>query len=360
MDKVTLDGKTYEKSAVVAKRYGYTPDYLGQLSRAEKVDAQLVGRSWYVHAPSVEAYQAGLDDEDTAPQKPTRPASLDQTSSPAAPEKTDADLATEGTVEVAADNRSYPVETHAGADEKSFISRLSRLDEKVSVTPEEPEKAPAAAAKTQESLAQPPKRRARSRFSSAEPVSVSHHWQKVVYEKDDGALAPDVNKPSEVPPVHELGKKVRVHSNTDKFSIVASAMPEVPLRGEVSVQGVDEENEETLSLHYQEANTRVRQQLAELEPQHRRRQQPATEPAAVTEPVAASDQEPANTPADNPAPRAVTRWATRLAWTGTLLLLLVAVAGLFLAGETTSGDVAASPLGLTFAPADWFYQIWPF
>ena len=49
MDVLVLKGKEYVKASVAAKRAGYTADYVGQLCRAGKVDAQLVGRSWYVH-----------------------------------------------------------------------------------------------------------------------------------------------------------------------------------------------------------------------------------------------------------------------------------------------------------------------
>lgn len=48
MQSVTVDGATYTKASVLAKKFNYTTDYIGQLCRAGKVDAQLVGRSWYV------------------------------------------------------------------------------------------------------------------------------------------------------------------------------------------------------------------------------------------------------------------------------------------------------------------------
>lgn len=49
MDKLVLDGKTYVLASKAAADAGYTRDYVGQLARGGKVDAHLVGRSWYVN-----------------------------------------------------------------------------------------------------------------------------------------------------------------------------------------------------------------------------------------------------------------------------------------------------------------------
>lgn len=48
MDTVLIDGVIYTKASVLAKKHKYTSDYIGQLARADKVDAELVGRSWYL------------------------------------------------------------------------------------------------------------------------------------------------------------------------------------------------------------------------------------------------------------------------------------------------------------------------
>lgn len=48
MERITDDGVTYVKASVLARDLGYTADYVGQLCRAQKVDAKLVGRTWYV------------------------------------------------------------------------------------------------------------------------------------------------------------------------------------------------------------------------------------------------------------------------------------------------------------------------
>ncbi len=53
MDTIQHNGATYVKANTLAKRHRYTTDYLGQLCRAGKVDAQLVGRAWYVNEKSL-------------------------------------------------------------------------------------------------------------------------------------------------------------------------------------------------------------------------------------------------------------------------------------------------------------------
>ncbi len=53
MNTITIQGENYVKAADLARDLGYTADYVGQLCRAGKVDAQLVGRSWYVSEDSI-------------------------------------------------------------------------------------------------------------------------------------------------------------------------------------------------------------------------------------------------------------------------------------------------------------------
>lgn len=57
MKKVVFQNKEYLKASDVAKKFKYTQDYVGQLCRSGKVDAKLVGRSWYVEPTSVTAYR---------------------------------------------------------------------------------------------------------------------------------------------------------------------------------------------------------------------------------------------------------------------------------------------------------------
>lgn len=58
MDTVTIDGVEYVKASVLARQHRYTADYIGQLCRANKVDAHLVGRTWYVYPPSLDTHKS--------------------------------------------------------------------------------------------------------------------------------------------------------------------------------------------------------------------------------------------------------------------------------------------------------------
>jgi len=49
MDELILDNKKYVSSKRAARITGYAPDYVGQLCRSGKIDARLVGRTWYVN-----------------------------------------------------------------------------------------------------------------------------------------------------------------------------------------------------------------------------------------------------------------------------------------------------------------------
>jgi len=57
MQSIVVDGATYTKASVLGKKFSYTTDYIGQLCRAEKVDAKLVGRSWYVREDTLTVHK---------------------------------------------------------------------------------------------------------------------------------------------------------------------------------------------------------------------------------------------------------------------------------------------------------------
>lgn len=57
MEAVIFDGKEYVKASVVAERFKYTQDYLGQLCRGKKIDARLVGRAWYINLESLHGHK---------------------------------------------------------------------------------------------------------------------------------------------------------------------------------------------------------------------------------------------------------------------------------------------------------------
>ncbi len=69
MESVVFEGKEYVKASVLAARFRYTADYLGQLCRGRKVDARLVGRAWYINLDSLNTHRSGRYKTSKAPDK---------------------------------------------------------------------------------------------------------------------------------------------------------------------------------------------------------------------------------------------------------------------------------------------------
>lgn len=59
MEEISVKGEKYVKASVIAKKFGYTQDYVGQLCRGEQVKATLLGRSWYVNEESLIEHKKG-------------------------------------------------------------------------------------------------------------------------------------------------------------------------------------------------------------------------------------------------------------------------------------------------------------
>jgi hypothetical protein len=59
MEEISFKGENYVKASVLADKYGYTSDYVGQLCRSDQVKATLVGRSWYVSEESLLEHRKG-------------------------------------------------------------------------------------------------------------------------------------------------------------------------------------------------------------------------------------------------------------------------------------------------------------
>lgn len=58
MDTIQINGTEYRKASDLARDFGYTNDYVGQLCRANKVDSSLVGRTWYVNPESLTRHKS--------------------------------------------------------------------------------------------------------------------------------------------------------------------------------------------------------------------------------------------------------------------------------------------------------------
>ncbi|MEK9160539.1 MAG: hypothetical protein AAB440_00685 [Patescibacteria group bacterium] len=72
MDDLVIEGKTYLSSKRAAEVTGYAKDYVGQLCREGRVEARLVGRSWYVLEGSIREHRFG-ENEDVAKEIQTAP-----------------------------------------------------------------------------------------------------------------------------------------------------------------------------------------------------------------------------------------------------------------------------------------------
>lgn len=56
-DTIEIDGIAFVPAKRAARLVGYAPDYVGQLARSGKLQAKLVGRSWYVTEDSIREHK---------------------------------------------------------------------------------------------------------------------------------------------------------------------------------------------------------------------------------------------------------------------------------------------------------------
>lgn len=63
--ELILDGKKFVSSKRGSQLTGYAKDYIGQLARGGKIEARLVGRSWYVSEDSLFAHKNGEPQSNT-------------------------------------------------------------------------------------------------------------------------------------------------------------------------------------------------------------------------------------------------------------------------------------------------------
>ncbi|MBU2220410.1 helix-turn-helix domain-containing protein, partial [Patescibacteria group bacterium] len=67
MEEITIEDKIYISSKQAAKITGYAKDYVGQLCREGRVEARLVGRSWYVLEDSIKEHRFGPKEQEEEP-----------------------------------------------------------------------------------------------------------------------------------------------------------------------------------------------------------------------------------------------------------------------------------------------------
>ena len=186
MDTVVLDGVRYIKVSQAAKEFKYTTDYIGQLCRAGKVDAQLIGRTWFVNPESIKMHKSNKHKRKNNKEK------------------------------VSAD---------------ATIKRGVRKTKKVVVPP-------VISSKTVKAI--------RDSFHNTELLQKKHAGKRtlrVSYELDDESLLPTLHKKQFKPPkkikIEPVGaKRVSVKGEKKATRFSPTAVPEVALSGEVRVSEI--------------------------------------------------------------------------------------------------------------------------
>lgn len=179
MDTVEFNGVEYLKASVAARQFRYTQDYIGQLCRGKKIDARLVGRTWFVNPDSIKAHKSSRHQK---------------------------------TREIL-------------ADEKSILEQNDHYNPMFSRKYEIA--APVRRAKTMN-----PER-------ENEMLSVVRRLP-VLYEPDDENLMPNILKKEQPSPKkifveHVSAQKLAIVGRRDEVSFVAEELPEVALSGAIKV-----------------------------------------------------------------------------------------------------------------------------
>ncbi len=188
MDTVVLDGVEYLKASAAAKRFQYTSDYIGQLCRGKKIDARLIGRTWFINPVSLEAHKDGRYQN-----LRSNKFELSETNS-REPDNV---------------NKIKPVRVQVPSPIKSKFLADAVLATQVN---------------------------ANNRERSL----------RVSYEPDEGHLIPNINK-HHTPPPHRLNvdpadaKKLTIKKGKQTpVSLVAEELPDIALSGKLPVQSIEE------------------------------------------------------------------------------------------------------------------------
>lgn len=185
MKGITIGGVEYLPASALAKQFKYTTDYIGQLCRAKKVDAQLVGRSWYVNPVSLTAHKEGrYTNQKTA-----------------------------GKLEVHENKQ----------EEKGYKVKLSRLDVEPVIT------------KNAGKL--PQEKQSDKNFAKR------IDWKPLKYEVDETALLPQLRPMTPARRVQiDLADstELAIKTSTKMTNMVAEDLPTVSLKGDLKVQSLDE------------------------------------------------------------------------------------------------------------------------
>ncbi len=184
MKGITIGGVEYLPASGLAKQFRYTTDYIGQLCRAKKIDAQLVGRSWYVNPISLTAHKEGRYASTKAAGKVTVKESK--------------------------------------AEENGYKVTLSRLDVEPVVS----------------------KNTVRMSSEQNKHFAKRIDWKPLKYEIDETALLPQLREPA---PAHRVkidlaeASELTIKTSTNSTKLIAEELPTVSLKGRVLVASLEED-----------------------------------------------------------------------------------------------------------------------
>lgn len=184
MKGITIGGVEYLPASSLAKQFRYTTDYIGQLCRAKKIDAQLVGRSWYINPISLTAHKEGRYANTKSAAKVTVKESK--------------------------------------AEEKGYKVTLSRMDVEPVVS----------------------KNTVRMSSEQNKHFVKRIDWKPLKYEIDETALLPQLRAEA---PAHKIkidlaeSTELAIKTSTKSTTLVAEELPTVSLKGKVQVASLDED-----------------------------------------------------------------------------------------------------------------------
>lgn len=200
-----FDGVEYVKASVAAKQFRYTSDYIGQLCRGKKIDARLVGRTWFVNLDSIKDHKRSRHKQKSA---------------------------VEGS----------SIANVTG--EKAIVIRTSRKQEVM-----------------------PRVKTVTLKQTRAQVGGHSERHLKVAYEPDDENLIPTIHKKQEMQPKtitieHVDAKRLPIMAKKDEVNFHAGDLPEVSLSGTLEVTSYtaieDEEKDKPVETKTKEEVNNVR------------------------------------------------------------------------------------------------------
>ena len=271
MDTVVLDGTSYVKVAVAAKQFDYTSDYLGQLCRAGKLDAQLVGRTWFVNPDSVAAHKAGTyrgeKDEAGAPSEP------DERISKTSPESRTSKLNK-------AKSSTSPKRTVAPVIKNKTIKTVSTFQERL-----QQHGARTDAAYEADAAELIPKLKRESTPTEAKTLTVNEAQPEEVPTSQPATPIPTAEAVEEAVETEEVPRKrVRIKAKERPVSFSATELPEISLHGELEVEAAAEESPADEKSQKSKKNKEISAKrgtvVAMTSTQYRRRKKLAVQPAS--------------------------------------------------------------------------------